>query len=268
MEGLIALTEPTRDQFELAASLVGYASGFRYQVRGNFLFQGIPLRGANVLEVGCGTGAWAIWAALKGADRVIGIEPEAHGSTSTSLEKFKQTIEVLKLGRKVMAADQYLHQLPLQEQPFDVVVMFNVINHLDEDAVVVLREDPLAFERYVTLLKHLHLRMHPDGWLIVADCARANFWSNIGLPSPFAPSIEWHKHQDPDVWINISKHAGFVQSDLRWSPLQPFTRWTANRFVQYLTCSHFVFVSAPAHYASETKSWPESEARSEVCRAS
>ena len=253
MERLIALTEQTTDQFELAAGLVGYGSGFRYQVRGNFLFQGIPLRDANVLEVGCGTGAWAIWAALNGADRVIGIEPEAQGSTSSGLEKFKQSIELLKLGRKVVATDQYLHQLPLQAQPFDVVVMFNVINHLDEDAVVVLQQDPHAFERYVTLLKNLHLRMRPDGWVVVADCARANFWPRLGLPSPFARSIEWHKHQNPDVWVNVFEQAGFLKSDLRWSPLQPFPRLTANRLVQYFTCSHFVLrfrVGTPAAVAT------------------
>jgi hypothetical protein len=75
-----------------------------------------------------------------------------------------------------------------------VVIMFNVINHLDEDAVVVLHQDPVAFERYVTLLKNLHFRMRPGGWIVVADCARANFWPRLGLGSPFARSIEWHKH--------------------------------------------------------------------------
>src|SRR5579862_744760 len=64
------------DLLERAARLVGYASAKRYRNRGSFLFQGIPLQTASVLEVGCGKGAWAIWAALNGAARSVGIDPE------------------------------------------------------------------------------------------------------------------------------------------------------------------------------------------------
>jgi len=40
----------------------------------------------SVLEVGCGTAAWVIWAAINGAKQAIGIEPESDGSTSQTLE--------------------------------------------------------------------------------------------------------------------------------------------------------------------------------------
>ena len=240
MQGLTVPKNLTADRLEPAARLVGYANASRYRVRGDFLFAGIPLTGAHVLEVGCGTGAWAIWAALHGADRVVGIEPEAQGSTANVLAMFKQTIELLGLSGKVLATDQYLHRLPLQKQQFDVVVMFNVINHLDEDAVVVLHQEPAAFERYVTILQNLRLRLRPKGWVVVADCARTNLWPRLGLASPFARSIEWHKHQNPHTWINVFEHAGFRHFDLRWSPLQPFPRLTAHWLVQYITCSLFV----------------------------
>ena len=45
------------DLLEHAARLVGYASAKRYRSRGTFLFRGIPLQAASVLEVGCGKGA-------------------------------------------------------------------------------------------------------------------------------------------------------------------------------------------------------------------
>src|SRR5262249_49869462 len=38
---------------------------------------------------------------------------------------------------------------------FDVVMMYDVSNHLDEDAVVVLHKDEAAFARYVTILQNL-----------------------------------------------------------------------------------------------------------------
>ena len=228
------------DRVEFAARQVGYAGGDRYRVRGEFLFSGIPLPGAHVLEVGCGTGAWSLWAALHGADRVVAIEPEADGSTADTLDIFRHTIGALGLGDKIVATEHYLHELPRQEQPFDVVVMYDVINHLDEEAVVRLHHDRAARDRYTSLFRDLRRRMQPGGWLIVADCARDNVWNQLGQKSPFARPIEWHKHQNPRVWIEILESAGFHHHVLGWSPLQPFPKLTANWLVQYLTCSHFV----------------------------
>jgi len=228
------------DKLELAGRLVGYSTCTRYKTRGDFVFAGIQLADTHVLDVGTGAGAWAIWAALHGANRVVGIEPEADGSSNGTLNSFCRTIKALNLQSHVEARPELLHELPMPKVPFDVVVMYNVINHLDEGAVIVLHRDEDAVQRYVALLQNLRLKMHPDGWLIVADCARDNSWLRLGLRSPFARSIEWEKHQNPQTWIDVFERAGFRYIDLRWSPLQPFPKLTANWFIQYLTCSHFV----------------------------
>jgi hypothetical protein len=82
--------------------------------------------------------------------------------------------------------------------------------------------------------------MTSDSVLIIADCARSNFWSALGLKSPIARTIEWHKHQNPETWIKVFLKAGFHLQDLRWSPLYPFGWLSANPFVQYFAASHFV----------------------------
>jgi cyclopropane fatty-acyl-phospholipid synthase-like methyltransferase len=228
------------DRIELAARRSGYANEFRYRTRGQSLFNGVLLAGAHVLEVGCGTGAWSLWAALHGAERVVALEPETDGSTSGTLATLRRSIGMLGLEEKVVASEQFLQDLPRQQRPFDVVVMYDVINHLDEEAVTRLHHDRAAFDRYVAAFQKLHEQMRTGGWLIVADCARNNFWNQLGQKSPFAPPIEWHKHQNPQVWIDVLQSAGFTFSDLAWSPLQPFPRATSNWLVQYLTCSHFV----------------------------
>jgi SAM-dependent methyltransferase len=228
------------DQFELAARIVDYRHGSRYRFRGNFLFEGISLTGARVLEVGCGAGAWAIWAALEGAAKVVGIEPEAKGSDERGLARFRGNIAALGLQDVIEARGSTLQELPVSGDSFDVVIMYNVINHLDENAVVSLHHDSSAFERYVTLLRKLRRLMNSAGWLVVADCGRDNIWPRLRLPSPFMPLIEWQKHQNPETWINVFEQAGFRIFDLRWSPLHPFPKLTGNRFVEYLTCSHFV----------------------------
>ena len=228
------------DSIEFAAVRVGYTSGLRYQVRAQSLFRDVHLSETHVLDVGCGPGAWSLWVALHGAERVVAIEPEAHGSTSNSLEVLRQTIKLLGLENKIQTSGSYLQELAEPECSFDVVVMYNVINHLDEEAVVCVHRDPSAFERYVANFSHLRRMVKPGAWLIIADCARDNFWNRLGVKSPFATSIEWSKHQNPQVWIEVLQRAGFIYHDLQWSPLQPFTRLTSNWLVQYFTCSHFV----------------------------
>lgn len=82
--------------------------------------------------------------------------------------------------------------------------------------------------------------MNPAGTIIIADCGWTNFGDRIGVSSSFSKNIEWAKHQDPVIWSRVFVSAGFRLLDICWSPLQPFTNITANRFVQYLTCLHFV----------------------------
>lgn len=228
------------EELAVSAGLVGYASEERYRARADFLFRGIPIAGKRVLDVGTGPGAWAIWAALNGAGWVVALEPEADGSSRQVFSALCRNLERLDLTDRVSALPLRLQDLPPQTGPFDVAILFNVINHLDEEAVVRLHEDRQAFARYVGILRLLRSLMRDGGWAIVADCARRNFWNQIGLTSPLARPIEWHKHQDPELWKRLFGCSGFAFADLRWSPFQPLPRITSNWLAQYLTSSHFV----------------------------
>jgi SAM-dependent methyltransferase len=216
------------EKIEHAARLVGYKNASRYRMRGEFLFKGICFDRKQVLEVGCGAGAWTIWAALHGAARVIGLEPEAAGSTQAIHNRLEENIGKLSLDGKIVAARHRLEDFADLESPLDVVILFNVVNHLDEDAVIALADDPGARQRYLEALRKLRARMRSDGWLVVADCGRQNFWSRMGLVSPLAPTIEWQKHQPPRVWKEIFLSSGFRLFDLRWSPIYPFPRLTSS----------------------------------------
>lgn len=227
------------DVFELAARLVGYSNGTRYRVRGQHLFAGVPLQGTRVLEVGCGRGAWAIWAALHGAEKAVGIEPEAEGSTRGTFEAFGDNVARLGLQQKVEGHRTSLQAFSPPTQ-IDVVVMYNVINHLDEDAVVMLHRDENMVRRYVDILRGVRAMMSDRGSVIVADCGRSNLWARLGMKSPFAPTIEWTKHQNPRVWIRIFQAAGFRPIASRWSPMYPLGKFSTNWPMQFITISHFV----------------------------
>jgi hypothetical protein len=53
-----------------------------------------------------------------------------------------------------VATDHSLQEFPFAAAEFDVVVMYDVINHL-HDAVVAMHRDSSAFERYVAILQNL-----------------------------------------------------------------------------------------------------------------
>jgi len=218
----------------------GYQGLNRYQAKATFLFKDIPLEGRRVIDIGCGTGTFALWAAVHGAKYVLGIEPESAGGTGGTLERFQSIIADLELEDQVEAKDLLLQDLPVPEERFDVCVMYNVINHLDEEAVAHLHEDWAAVKRYLHILQHLRQIMTANGLLIVADCARSNFWPAVGLKPPLARTIEWKKHQNPKTWIDIFSRVAFHCQDLRWSPIYPLGRFCANRLFQYFTRSHFV----------------------------
>ena len=147
------------EKLETAARLLGYANAKRYWRRGTFLFQGVSLQAASVLDVGCGTGTWAIWAAMNGAATSVGIEPEADGGKQGTLESFRRNIRTLDLEGQVEAYSSTLQNFSPHHRKFDVVVMYNVINHLDEDAVTTLHKNQRMALRYVDLLKGLRARV-------------------------------------------------------------------------------------------------------------
>lgn len=229
----------TNQKLETAARLLGYANAKRYWSRGTFLFQGISLQAASVLDVGCGIGSWAIWAAINGAAKSVGIEPEGDGSKHGTLGSFRQNIKLLELEGQVEAYSSTLQEFSPRDGKFDVVVMYNVINHLDEGAVRSLHKDERMAARYVDLLKGLRTKIRPGGTIIVADCARSNLWPHLGLRSPFAPWIEWEKHQDPSQWIRVFEGASFKITSRRWSPYYGIRRLSTNSVFHYLTSSHF-----------------------------
>jgi len=224
---------------ESLAKQFGYKSFKRYQSRSAFLFEGLSLKDKRILEVGCGSGAFCIWAGLQGAEYVLGIEPESDGYIQGTLDSFRASLQKLGLSN-VEGKNCFLQNLSVPDKKFDIILMNNVINHLDESAVEILHKDKQAAEKYVKILKDLKKFLNPGGLVIIADCARSNFWNAFGLKSPVSPTIEWHKHQNQRQWTNIFSQAGYTLYDFRWSPLYPIGKLASNFLVQYMTMSHFV----------------------------
>lgn len=229
----------TPDQLSTAAASVGYASASRYVARANHLFKGIRLAGKDVLEVGCGAGAWALWAGLHHARKVVGLEPEADGLIAGTEGAFERNIRRLELSNIVESQRTKLQDFSATAE-FDVIMLNNTINHLDEAAVQMLGSDQQARLTYIAILEQIRSLTRQGGVVIIADCSRYNLWPNFSLKSPFCPTIEWEKHQSPRLWTELFEDAGFVLRDLRWAPCYPLGMLTANALFAYVTISEFV----------------------------
>jgi SAM-dependent methyltransferase len=238
--------EPLADYYAAAVGLGLWrdAPGLKRYL--NWLFAGVPLEGRTVLDVGGGSGLFSAYAASAGAREVVCLEPEAAGGAAGMNSTFAKLADAAGVTNRVRlerttfqdyAANNVIHK------PFDVVLIHNAINHLDEGATIRLKEDPAARETFAGLFRKLRSLAAPGGDLLVTDCCRTHLWPLLGMKNPLMPQIEWHKHQDPGLWASLLSDAGFTDPRVRWSSFNRFgaAGWAllANRAAAFIFTGHF-----------------------------
>ena len=216
-----------------------------------FLFQGVDLNDARVLDIGGGNGTLSFYAALMGARQVICLEPEAQGSTTGARTVFENMRLSLGLLDQVILEPISLQSYESHNDTFDLILLHNSVNHLDEDACIHLLERESAKDTYRNLFAKISSLSEIGATLILSDCSRHNFFAHIGVRNPFAPQIGWHKHQIPEVWASLLQEAGFHNLRVRWTPINRLYRLgrvlTGNRLVSYFTTSHFCLTANKSH---------------------
>jgi hypothetical protein len=172
------------------------------------------------------------------------LEPEGEGSTSGTVEKFLQHRRALGIaGERLRLVSKRFQNYDGEGKPFDLVLSFNSINHLEESLAASLDVSNQAQRIYVDLFKKAYGLLHAGGTFIISDTGRTNYWNRLGLTNPFAPDIEWHKHQDPDLWQSLLREAGFQCRNVVWHsfyPLRSFSRLLTNSFTAKWMTSQFV----------------------------
>lgn len=195
-----------------------------------------------MLDIGAGIGLLGLYGKCQGADRVVCLEPEAAGSTAGVRRKFDEFVTALGVDNITMRADTFQQYDPGDEH-YDIIVMHSSINHLDEDACERLHRDDDARATYRGLFEKLCAMAAPGARLIVSDCSRHNLFGSLGLRSPFAPSIDWKKHQSPKLWARLLEEVGFREPRIRWTSyntLRTPGRWVlGNRVAAFMTHSIF-----------------------------
>jgi SAM-dependent methyltransferase len=207
-----------------------------------FLFSGVNLERARVLDIGGGAGMASLWAASMGAREVICLEPEVAGSTRAVSEKFERMRQRIPAGDRVRLVPARLQDYADDGQ-FDVILMHNSVNHLDEEACIHLRDGEQYRARYRAIFEQLARWSPPGARLIASDCSSRNFFGDLGLRHPLARSIDWKKHQPPRVWAALLRETGFAEPRISWSSFNALGRpgrvLTGNALAAYFLISHF-----------------------------
>ena len=128
---------------------------------------------------------------------------------------------------------------------FDIILLHNSINHLDETACINLLSDEASRAIYMNIFSKLSALASSGAKLIVCDCSRYNFFALLGIKNPFAPTIEWYKHQAPEIWVDLLSQVGFVNPRVRWTSFNtlrsPGRVLLGNRLLSYFLRSDFRF---------------------------
>jgi SAM-dependent methyltransferase len=215
--------------------------------RMNYIFKDLDLKNKKVLDVGGGIGWITFYAAVKGAQKAVCLEPECAGSQNGMINKFNEFKSALHPSLPAehlpLTLQDYLQQVGDEE--FDIIVLHNSINHLDEEACITLQQKESSYKTYTDIFSQVYNKMKPGGKLIIADCSRYNFFNALGVKVHMTRSIEWHKHQTPQTWVGLLKEVGFRNPKIEWSTPAKLGQvgkvLMGNSLVSYFTKSHFQF---------------------------
>lgn len=207
------------------------------------VFDGVPLAGRRVLDVGGGNGVMSFYAASRGASSVVCLDPLREGSNDAMDRQYRS---FARHADAVVTRVRERFQDWETDRVHDVVLVHNAINHFDEEACArIPARDATAF--YHDIFTRLRALLVPGGHLVLTDCGRRNLWGDLGLPNVFAPTIHWRIHQQPQVWDALMVAAGFRPARIRWAAPNTLRRpgqlVLGNRLGGYLTNSHFIMTS-------------------------
>ena len=181
----------------------------------SWCFRDVDFHNKSVLDIGGGNGIYSYYSRYKGSSSALNLEPFASGSTKFDLDEGEA------IGQLSISVRNETIQDFNSTKKFDVIILHDSINHLDEAMFEKIHTDKSKFSDYKKLVNKIIGLLSDDGVIVITDCSSKNFWGDVGLKSPFAPTIDWYLHQRPQLVEKLFENHAF-KSKLRWSPFKRF----------------------------------------------
>lgn len=208
-----------------------------------YLFKGIDFKNKRVIDIGGGDGLFGFYAAIKGASHVVVMEPEFDGSSEGMNNDFRELKQALGNPNNIELVTSVLEDYESEKDVFDVVLLHNSINHIDEQGCIHLLESKEAQSTYEEFFGLLSSFAKQDSILIICDCTNKNIFYSMKMTNPIMKTIEWEKHQSPTVWAKMASKYGYQHISTKWTTLNALGRFGrivfGNKLMSFLTLSHF-----------------------------
>jgi SAM-dependent methyltransferase len=202
----------------------------------------ISLEGKEVLEIGCGRGAFSLYMALSGkAKKVLALDESAgFGADEAYLRRLEEVVRNHSIGN-VETRKASIHTAAFPEETFDVIVANFSLHHVVRSSWC-LPENQKAREELLELCTSLKACLRTNGMLVLREMSRMNFWRF--MPYRWKMShIDWEIHPTLKEWLSVLNQAGF--KDVSYEFLTPYflTTWPSflvrNRFANFFFSSTF-----------------------------
>ena len=211
----------------------------------NNTFQDIDFKDKNVLDIGSGNGIFSFYAKICGARKVICLEPSLDGSSNNNNYIFNLIKKNFKFKDVTYLAENVQDYITYQK--FDLIILKDSINHIDEESCINLKKSNIFKNNYINLFNKIYGLMSTNANIFISDCSNKNFFDDLNLKNPFVSDIEWFKHQDPNEWIKLMKITNYNIDSLKWSSINSLRflkNFNNNKIISYFTSSNFRIIAS------------------------
>ena len=206
----------------------------------NFDFQSFSLQGRDILDFGCGTGLFSLYAILIGeAKSVLSIDEfEGRGSSEKNFDRLQIILRKFKLTNRIHLVKANGMTYDFKDRQFDIIYFAYVCHHLFPKSD---RDDRNAISSFFKKMKRL---LKPRGSIIIREVMRRNITEHFPPRIKIFP-VRWETKRNDMEWKGLLYKAGFTSVSTRfYVPYYlyyfPFKLILNNKVASYFLTSRYV----------------------------